>query len=73
MFSPSQPLDTGSVRALLANTKILQQILKEAHSLLKMFWRAALPSSDSCSQSTKQVTNHCVYPQHASLCYLKGH
>ncbi|CAL8306599.1 unnamed protein product [Lota lota] len=50
-----QHVDTGSVRALLANTKTLRQILKEAHSLLRMFWRAALPSSDS----TKQVTNQC--------------
>lgn len=69
MFSPSQPVDTDSVRALLANTKTLQQILKEAHSLLRMFWRAALPSSDS----TKQVMNHCVSPQLVPLCYLKGH
>ncbi|XP_022535002.2 myomegalin isoform X3 [Astyanax mexicanus] len=39
-------LDYGSVRNLLANTKTLRQILEEATSLLKMFWRAALPSTD---------------------------
>ena len=65
----SQPVDMGSVRALLANTQTLDQILQEAHSLLSMFWRAALPSSDS----TKQVKDHCVYPQHTVQCYLKGH
>ncbi|XP_078791018.1 myomegalin isoform X16 [Oryzias latipes] len=31
---------------LLSNTRTLRQILEEAMSLLKMFWRAALPSSD---------------------------
>ncbi|XP_035384015.1 myomegalin-like isoform X2 [Electrophorus electricus] len=41
-----QSLDYASVRTLLANTKTLGQILEEAVSLLKMFWRAALPSSD---------------------------
>ncbi|KAG7271993.1 hypothetical protein CRUP_001553, partial [Coryphaenoides rupestris] len=46
--------ETASVRALLANTKTLQQILTEAHALLRMFWRAALPSSDRCSQGNKQ-------------------
>ncbi|KAL7842171.1 hypothetical protein SRHO_G00238600 [Serrasalmus rhombeus] len=39
-------LDYASVRTLLANTKTLRQILEEAASLLKMFWRAALPSTD---------------------------
>ncbi|XP_072525154.1 myomegalin-like isoform X4 [Salminus brasiliensis] len=39
-------LDYTSVRNLLANTKTLRQILEEATSLLKMFWRAALPSTD---------------------------
>ncbi|XP_062843529.1 myomegalin-like isoform X2 [Trichomycterus rosablanca] len=40
-------LDYASIKTLLANTKTLRQILEEAFSLLKMFWRAALPSSDS--------------------------
>ncbi|XP_066514417.1 myomegalin-like isoform X1 [Hoplias malabaricus] len=39
-------LDYTSVRTLLVNTKTLRQILEEAASLLKMFWRAALPSAD---------------------------
>ncbi|XP_058275015.1 myomegalin-like isoform X8 [Hemibagrus wyckioides] len=43
-------LDYASVKTLLSNTKTLRQILEEAMSLLKMFWRAALPSSDSPAQ-----------------------
>ncbi|XP_067309039.1 myomegalin isoform X8 [Pseudorasbora parva] len=39
-------LDYSTVKALLTDTKTLHQILDEAVSLLKMFWRAALPSSD---------------------------
>lgn len=38
------------MKTLLANTKTLRQILEEAVSLLKMFWRAALPSSDGHAQ-----------------------
>ncbi|KAK7159966.1 hypothetical protein R3I94_006106 [Phoxinus phoxinus] len=39
-------LDYSTVKTLLSDTKTLHQILDEAVSLLKMFWRAALPSSD---------------------------
>ncbi|XP_061652408.1 myomegalin isoform X2 [Phyllopteryx taeniolatus] len=39
-------LDHGSAKSLLSNTKTLRQILEETASLLKMFWRAALPSAD---------------------------
>ncbi|XP_051554536.1 myomegalin-like isoform X2 [Myxocyprinus asiaticus] len=39
-------LDYSTVKTLLSDTKTLRQILEEAISLLKMFWRAALPSSD---------------------------
>ncbi|XP_024128989.1 myomegalin isoform X2 [Oryzias melastigma] len=39
-------LDNRCVKNLLSNTRTLRQILEEAMSLLKMFWRAALPSSD---------------------------
>ncbi|CAM4585776.1 unnamed protein product [Leuciscus chuanchicus] len=39
-------LDYSTVKTLLSDTKTLHQILDEAISLLKMFWRAALPSSD---------------------------
>ncbi|XP_078025176.1 myomegalin isoform X7 [Epinephelus lanceolatus] len=49
-FSLHQPSDSGSVRKLLSDTKTLRQILEEADSLLRMFWRAALPSH----QETKQ-------------------
>lgn len=39
-------LEYDAVKTLFSNTKTLRQILDEAASLLKMFWRAALPSSD---------------------------
>lgn len=38
--------DYNTENTLLSDTKTLSQILDEAVSLLKMFWRAALPSSD---------------------------
>lgn len=50
-----QVLDCGYVRSLLANTKTLRQILEEAMSLLRMFWRAALPSTDPSVQNLKKV------------------
>ncbi|CAL8312430.1 unnamed protein product [Gadus morhua 'NCC'] len=39
-------LDFGCIKSLLSNTKTLRQIHEEALSLLKMFWRAALPGND---------------------------
>ncbi|XP_057182795.1 myomegalin-like isoform X3 [Triplophysa rosa] len=39
-------LEYDALKTLLSDTKTLHQILDEAASLLKMFWRAALPSSD---------------------------
>ncbi|XP_061097526.1 myomegalin-like isoform X4 [Conger conger] len=42
--------DYGGVTDLLADAKTLQQILEEATSLLKMFWRAALPDGERFSQ-----------------------
>lgn len=50
-----QVLDYGCVKSLLSNTKTLRQILEEAMSLLKMFWRAALPSTDPSMQNLKKV------------------
>lgn len=50
-----QVLDYGCVKSLLSNTKTLRQILEEAMSLLKMFWRAALPSTDPSFQNLKKV------------------
>ncbi|XP_041790654.1 myomegalin isoform X2 [Chelmon rostratus] len=47
-FSLHQPSD--SVRKLLSDTKTLRQILEEADSLLRMFWRAALPNSEETKQ-----------------------
>lgn len=52
-----QVLDSGYVKSLLANTKTLRQILEEAMSLLRMFWRAALPSTDPSVHSLKKVHN----------------
>lgn len=51
----SQPSDSGSVRKLLSDSKTLRQILEEADSLLRMFWRAALPNVEE----TKQVRSNC--------------
>lgn len=50
-----QVLDCGYVKSLLANTKTLRQILGEAMSLLRMFWRAALPSTDPSMHNLKKV------------------
>ncbi|XP_028830939.1 myomegalin isoform X2 [Denticeps clupeoides] len=47
-------LDYGCVKSLLSDTKTLRQILEEAMSLLKMFWRAALPSTDITSQQLQK-------------------
>ncbi|XP_017291254.1 myomegalin isoform X2 [Kryptolebias marmoratus] len=41
-----QPSDSGCVRKLLSDSQTLNRILQEAHSLLRRFWRAALPDSD---------------------------
>lgn len=50
-----QVLDCVYVKSLLANTKTLKQILEEAMSLLRMFWRAALPSTDPPVHNLKKV------------------
>ncbi|XP_051510966.1 myomegalin-like isoform X2 [Myxocyprinus asiaticus] len=52
--SPEHDLPEGYVRNLLASTKTLKQILEETCSLLRMFWRAALPSSDASAQQLKK-------------------
>ncbi|XP_019712207.1 myomegalin-like [Hippocampus comes] len=49
-----QFLDYGNATSLLSNTKTLRQILEEAASLLKMFWRAALPSADASTPNLKK-------------------
>lgn len=50
-----QVLDYSCIQSLLHNTKTLRLILEEASSLLKMFWRAALPSTDPAMQNLKKV------------------
>ncbi|XP_051581206.1 myomegalin-like isoform X2 [Myxocyprinus asiaticus] len=42
------------MRNLITSTKTLKQILEETCSLLSMFWRAALPSSDASAQQFKK-------------------
>ncbi|XP_063747447.1 myomegalin isoform X2 [Eleginops maclovinus] len=49
-FSLHQPSDSGSVRKMLSDTKTLRQILEEADSLLRMFWKAALPNQQESKQ-----------------------
>ncbi|XP_029110730.1 myomegalin isoform X3 [Scleropages formosus] len=49
-LNSGKALDHGLVKNLLTSTKTLHQILEEATSLLKMFWRAALPSTESSFQ-----------------------
>lgn len=47
-------LDDSCIKSLLSNTKTLRQILEEGLSLLKMFWRAALPSNDRSTPNIKK-------------------
>lgn len=63
-----QALDYGCVKSLLSNTKILRQILEEAMSLLKMFWRAALPSTDPSIQNLKKVWDESLVT--FSVCFI---
>ncbi|XP_014024222.2 myomegalin isoform X2 [Salmo salar] len=55
-LSLDKPADPGLVSRLLTSTKTLRQILEEANSLLRMFWRAALPSCEGYPQSTKELS-----------------
>ncbi|KAM9844848.1 LOW QUALITY PROTEIN: myomegalin [Aulostomus maculatus] len=55
----------GCVKSLLSNTKTLRQILEEVMSLLKMFWRAALPSTDPPHQNLKK--EQCMQEEILSL------
>ncbi|XP_071231787.1 myomegalin-like isoform X2 [Salvelinus alpinus] len=58
-------LDYGCVRSLLSNTKTLRQILEEVVSLTKMFWRAALPSTDRSTHNLKK--EQCMQEEILSL------
>ncbi|CDQ62858.1 unnamed protein product [Oncorhynchus mykiss] len=55
-LSLDKPADPGFANRLLTSTKTLRQILEEANSLLRMFWRAALPSCEGYPQSTKELS-----------------
>ncbi|XP_022542210.2 myomegalin isoform X2 [Astyanax mexicanus] len=44
----------GCVKSLLTNTKSLKQVLEETASVLKMFWRAALPSAEDTAQQLQK-------------------
>uniref|UniRef100_UPI00398F31B9 myomegalin isoform X3 n=1 Tax=Pristiophorus japonicus TaxID=55135 RepID=UPI00398F31B9 len=50
----SKDLDHRTVKQLFSNTNTLRQILDETCSLLKMFWRAALPNPDSAVQNNQK-------------------
>ncbi|XP_072297444.1 myomegalin isoform X12 [Eucyclogobius newberryi] len=62
---PKNVLDCSCITILFANTKTLRQIFEEAMSLLKMFWRAALPSTDNSIQSLKK--EQCLQEEILSL------
>lgn len=47
-------LPEGYMRILYPSTKTLKQILDETSSLLRMFWRAALPTTDTSAQHLKK-------------------
>ncbi|XP_072367293.1 myomegalin isoform X6 [Scyliorhinus torazame] len=49
-----QDLDHQTVKQLFSNTNTLRQILDETCSLLKMFWRAAVPNPDSAIQNNQK-------------------
>ncbi|XP_031756150.1 myomegalin isoform X6 [Xenopus tropicalis] len=50
----TKALDYGSIKRLFSTTSTLHQILKESASLLGMFWRAALPNTQSATQQKKE-------------------
>lgn len=57
-----QAPDYNTEKTLLSDTKTLSQILDEAVSLLKMFWRAALPSSDGPARLIQRVRTAFIEP-----------
>ncbi|CAJ1059465.1 myomegalin isoform X4 [Xyrichtys novacula] len=56
--------DSGHVRKLQSDTKTLRQILEESDSLLRMFWRAALPDKTETEQVGK---DQCLMEEVVSL------
>ena len=68
-----QVVDYSCIKSLLSNTKTLRQIHEEALSLLKMFWRAALPSNDRSPVSLKKVCSSSLWlPQQHSSPVVEG-
>ncbi|XP_008332096.1 myomegalin isoform X3 [Cynoglossus semilaevis] len=63
--SDKMVLDSGCVRSLLSNTRTLRQILEESTSLLKMFWRAALPCTEPAIQNLQK--EQCMQEEILSL------
>ncbi len=57
-----QAPEYNTEKTLLSDTKTLSQILDEAVSLLKMFWRAALPSSDGPAHLIQRVRTTFTEP-----------
>ncbi|XP_058235434.1 myomegalin isoform X2 [Hemibagrus wyckioides] len=58
-------LQEGRVSSMLTNTKTLKQILEEMLSVLRMFWRAALPSAEpSQHQKEQTLTEEVVSLKH---------
>lgn len=53
----SQEMGSKGVHELLSSTNTLHQRLEESTSLLTMFWRAALPSSQGPALAGKVVRN----------------
>ncbi|XP_078543065.1 myomegalin isoform X2 [Lissotriton helveticus] len=50
----TKALDYGNIRQLFSITKMLHKILEESAALLTMFWRAALPSTQSITQQKRE-------------------
>ncbi|KAJ8409485.1 hypothetical protein AAFF_G00228860 [Aldrovandia affinis] len=53
-LDPRKVPDYSGITDLLVDAQTLRQILEEADSLLKMFWRAALPDSERLSQHAQK-------------------
>ncbi|XP_069497420.1 myomegalin isoform X4 [Ambystoma mexicanum] len=50
----TKALDYGNIRQLFSSTSTLHKILEESAALLTMFWRAALPSTQSICQQKRE-------------------
>ncbi|KAG7316780.1 hypothetical protein KOW79_020321 [Hemibagrus wyckioides] len=57
-------LQEGRVSSMLTNTKTLKQILEEMLSVLRMFWRAALPSAEPSQHQKQTLTEEVVSLKH---------